>query len=201
MSRFVEEAISRAGLAAVLAARRLGDVEAVRLAAPSWESADFLVLGALADLLRGEDVGNVVRVHEREPRLKETSVHWVAMLAETSDLDFLRAVATARVAARTGARIGVDWSACGMELAQVALGFGASELRGPIQRKSGLVILDGEKLKLKGQGLVELRTVKKQEIRALITHAGRVAEFVEANESVESVRERITESKEEVAGV
>ena len=61
-----------------------------------------------------------------------------------------------------------------MELAQVALGFGASDLRGPITRKSGLPIYEDEKLKVKGQGMVDLRSIKKREIAALITHAGRL---------------------------
>jgi hypothetical protein len=197
VSRFVDDAIAKAGLAPVLAARRAGDLETVRAAAASWAAADLLVLGAVADILRTEDVGEVVRIHEREALAGEPEVHWVGTSAGASELEFLRAVAVARVLARKGARIGVDWSVRGMELAQVALGFGASEMRGPIQRKSGLVILEGEKLKLKGQGMVELRTIKKQEIGALVTHAGRRPVFIDE----ETSRTRSAESTEEVASV
>lgn len=197
MSTFVEEAIAKAGLAPVLAARRSGDLESVRTTVTSWGAADLLVLGAVADLVRTDDVGEVVRIHQREALAGEPEVQWVETSPGASELDFLRAVAVARIAARKGARIGVDWAVRGMELAQVALGFGASDMRGPIQRKSGLVILEGEKLKLKGQGMVELSTIKKQEIAALVTHAGRLPVFVDE----ESARVRSTESTEEVAGV
>lgn len=178
MSTFVEEAITKAGLMPVLTARRSGDMETVRATLASWSGADLLTLGAVADAVRVEDVGDAVRIHEREPRAGEHEVTWVET-SSTSELDFLRAVAVARIAASAGARIGVDWSQRGLELAQVALGFGASELRGPIRRKSGLPIYADEKLKVKGQGMVELRAIKRQEIGALIKNAGRQPTFID----------------------
>ena len=193
MTRFVEEAIARAGLSPVLSARRSGDVDTVRATVTSWGATDLLALGAVADMVRTDDVGATVRIHEGAAEGSE--VTWVDLSAGTSELDFLRAVAIARIAARKGARIGVDWTKCGMELAQVALGFGASELRGPMVRKSGLPILEGEKLKLKGQGMVELRSIKKRELATLVSHAGRSAVFVD---EAPTPRES---SKEEVAGV
>ncbi len=200
MSRFIEEAIANGGLTPVLTARRAGDLEAVRGTAPSWGKADLLVLGAVADTVRVEDVGDVVRIHEHAPRggaPGDAEITWVDASVYASELEFLRAVAVARITALDGPRIGVDWSKCGMELAQVALGFGASELRGPITRKSGLPIYADEKLKVKGQGMVELSSIKRQEIGALVTHAGRLPVFVEIEE--ESARTR--ESSQEVAGV
>lgn len=191
---FVEEAIAKAGLLPVLVARRSGDVDTVRASVTTWGAADLLVLGALADSVRTDDVGAVVRIYEGQT--EGSDVTWVDLSTGASELDFLRAVAIARIAARRGARIGVDWTKCGMELAQVALGFGASELRGPMTRKSGLPILEGEKLKLKGQGMVELRAIKKLEIAALVTHARRTPIFVDEAPVRES-----KESKEEVAGV
>jgi hypothetical protein len=198
VSRFVEEAIAKAGLAPVLAARKSGDLETVRTTLTSWAGADLLVLGAVADAVRVFDVGEVVRIHDHAPvaGVAGEDVTWVTTSPDASELDYLRAVAVARIAGRKAARIGVDWAQRGMELAQVALGFGASDLRGPITRKSGLVILEGEKLKLKGQGMVELRTIKKQEIGALVKHAGRLPVFVDE----EGARGR-EPSQEEVAGV
>ena len=191
MTRFVEEAIAKAVLLPVLAARRAGDLETVRTTLTSWGAADLLALGAVADSVRTDDVGEVVRIHDHAG---ETDVTWVDASTHASELDFLRAVAVARIAGRKGARIGVDWSKCGMELAQVALGFGASELCGPITRKSGLPIYADEKTKVKGQGMVELRSIKRQEIGALVTHAGRLPMFVD-----DVPRSR--ESSQEVAGV
>ena len=195
MSRFLEESVAKAGLMPVLAARRSGDMDTVRASVTTWGAADLLALGAIADLTRTDDVGAVVRIHEPAHLPGEgADVTWVDLSTSTSELDFLRAVAIARICARKGARIGVDWTKCGMELAQVALGFGASELRGPMTRKSGLPILEGEKLKLKGQGMVELQAIKKREIAALVTHAGRLPVFASETPARES-------SKEEVAGV
>jgi hypothetical protein len=213
VTRFVEEAIARAGLTPVLEARRSGDLETVRASVTTWGAADLLALGAVADSIRVDDVGEVVRIHERTRVAADagdassTDVAWVETSPDASELDFLRAVAIARIAARKSARIGVDWGQRGMELAQVALGFGASDLRGPITRKSGLIILEGEKLKLKGQGMVELRSIKKQEIGALVTHAGRLPVFVDeesqrgrdANDS--SPSQSSPSQQEEVAGV
>jgi len=200
VSRFIEEAIAKAGLLPVLAARRAGDLESVRSTVTSWGAADLLVLGAVADAVRVEDVGEVVRIHENAPRGGsggDAEITWVDASTHASELEFLRAVAIARISALSGPRIGVDWSKCGMELAQVALGFGASELRGPITRKSGLPIYADEKLKVKGQGMVELASIKRQEIGALVTHAGRLPVFVDIEE--ESTRTR--EPSQEVAGV
>ena len=188
MSRFIEEAIAKAGLLPVLTARRAGDLETVRATRDTWATADLLVLGAVADMVRSNDVGGGVRIHERDPLVGEAETTWVETTT-TSELDFLRAVAVARITGGNGSsggagvRIGVDWSQRGMELAQVALGFGASELRGPIRRKSGLPIYADEKLKVKGQGMVELRAIKRQEIGALVKHAGRIPTFLDADDA------------------
>jgi hypothetical protein len=194
MTRFVEKAIAKAGLLPVLAARRAGDVDAVRSTMTSWASADLLALGAVADAVRAGDVGDTVVIHDRTPS-EPADVAWVETSPDASELDFLRAVAVARIAARKGARVGVDWSQRGMELAQVALDFGASDLRGAITRKSGLPILEGERLKRKGQGMVELRAIKRQEIGALVRHAGRSPVFQD------DVGAPAARSAEEVAGV
>jgi hypothetical protein len=206
VTRFVEEAIEKAGLLPVLAAHRAGDLEVVRASMPSWSSADLLVIGAVADMVRAEDVGETVQVHSvgvHEARHEGNSgtgsspaVTWVEPVKGGTELDVLRAVAVARIAAGTGARIGVDWSQCGLELAQVTLGFGASDLRGPITRKSGLPIYEDEKLKVKGQGMMELRSIKKREIAALVTHAGRLPVFVD--DDAPRAREPLREAAQNV---
>lgn len=200
MSRFVEEAIAKAGLSPVLAARRSGDLETVRTTLMSWGAADLLALGAVADTVRTEDVGEGVRIYPVGHH--DADVTWVDASLYSSELDFLRAVAVARIAGARpgGARIGVDWSRCGMELAQVALGFGASDLRGPITRKSGLPIYADEKTKVKGQGMVELSSIKRQEIAALVTHAGRLPMFID-EDAAHGEATRARESSQEVAGV
>ena len=192
MSSFVEQSIAKAGLLPVLTAHRAGDLVALERARATWSAADLLLLGAIADIVRAEDSGDTVSIHEQHGGAHGEDVTWVAPVKGASELDILRAVATARIAGTKAARIGVDWSQCGMELAQVALGFGASDLRGPITRKSGLPIYEDETRKVKGQGLVELRSIKKREIAALITHAGRLPVFVDDDDAPrarDSVRE------------
>jgi hypothetical protein len=171
---FVEDALSRMGLMGVLAMRRQGDLEGARAALKARGTFDLLALGALADLVRAEEIGDVVRIHTTATA-EEKDVAWIEA---ASDLDVLRAVALARVSGVRGCRVGFDWSRRGLELAQVALGFGASDLRGAITKKSGLPILETEARKVKGQGMVELSALKKREIAALVQHARRVPVFV-----------------------
>ena len=192
MSSFVEQSIAKAGLLPVLTAHRAGDLAALERARATWSAADLLLLGAIADIVRAEDSGDTVSIHEQYGGAHGADVTWVAPVKGASEIEILRAVAAARIAGTKAARIGVDWSQCGMELAQVALGFGASDLRGPITRKSGLPIYEDETRKVKGQGLVELRSIKKREIAALITHAGRLPVFVDDDDAPrarDSVRE------------
>lgn len=177
MSRFVEQAIARAGLAPVLRARRAGEIEAVRATMDDWRHADLLALGAIADAVRSDEIGDVVTIHEPNDG---SGVIWIEIPHEkATDLDVLRAVAVARIAGPPSARVGIDWGRHGLELAQVALGFGASDLRGAITRKSGLPILDDESRKVKGQGNVSLASIKKAQIAALVKHAGRLPSFAD----------------------
>jgi hypothetical protein len=175
VTRFVEEAIARAGLLPVLAARRSGDVETLVATMGTWRKADLLALGAVADDARRGEVGEVVRIHRSGDPAPD--VTWVD--AAENELELLREIAVVRIAAPRGARVGVDWGRHGLELAQVALGFGATDLRGPITKKSGLPILPSDARKVKGQGMVDLSAIKRREIEALVRHAGRRAVFVD----------------------
>lgn len=114
-------AIERAALGDVLSARERGDRAAVEAATSRLEAADLLALGALADRARAADVGDDVRLHA------EPAPDGLA-LPRGAGLELLRRIATVRVV--RGGRVGVDVSAHGLELGQVALAFGASELSG-----------------------------------------------------------------------
>jgi hypothetical protein len=172
---FIGLALERAGLSAVLSARRQGDLDGARqafAAASARGPLDLLVIGALADAIRADECGDVVRVHDA----KAKDVVWI--VKTTSELDLLRAIAAARVTGAKGARVGVDWGSAGLELAQVALGFGATDLVGPIAKKNGLVILDDDVRKVKGQGMVSAAALKRREIAALVRNAGRTCELL-----------------------
>jgi 2-iminoacetate synthase ThiH len=104
-------------------------------------------------------------------------------------LALLRRVAIARILGPTSARVRVDWSEIGLDVAQVALGFGASELAGPIANRRGLPIAESSTLKIKGAGMVSAQALKKREIEVLLGHAGRKAVFAPARVSSKAVSE------------
>jgi 2-iminoacetate synthase ThiH len=190
VSRFVEDVVARAGLLPLLDARRAGDLDTVRASMPSWQDADLLVLGAIADLVRADDIGDEVRIYEHG----SADVQWVK--TSGTDLELLREVAIQRIASGGGTRIGVDWGHYGLEIAQVALGFGVSDLSGPMTNKRGLPILEDETKKVKGEGMTSVRELVRREIGFLLSVAGRTAVF--ASERVK--RADAADSSMEVAG-
>jgi len=167
--RFIEQAIDRAGLMPIFSLREEGNLDAVR--ALLKPDTDLLVLGAIADLVRARENGDVVRVHPAADAA-EPSVMWIRR-NDLSELDLLRAVAIARITTESGTKIGVDWSEHGLELSQVALGFGATDLTGPITKKAGTLISADDLKKVKGEGMVASSALKRKEIAALIRNAGR----------------------------
>jgi hypothetical protein len=82
----------------------------------------------------------------------------------------------------------VDWTRAGLELAQVALGFGADELAGFIATKRGLPIADGEMSGVGKKSKRELaQIVKRRELAGCIERGGRLPVFVGSGGVVESV--------------
>jgi hypothetical protein len=213
MSKLVERAIDAAGLGSVLSARREGgsmDGHVARLRA-----ADLLALGALADRVRAEDVGADVRIYTDAPLRGDTDAPLrgdtdaplrgdtdappsgdtgalaVVVLPregqELTGLDLLREVAIARITASRGAHVRIDWTRCGLELAQVALGFGADELLGFIATKRGLPIADDELAGVGKKSKRELaQVVKRRELASYVERGGRVPVFIRADGSVDA---------------
>lgn len=122
---------------------------------------DLLLLGALADRMRRAERGEVVRLH-----LDRTDDAPAFDRVESDAHTFLRAIATARLT--SGGPIRIDAEAIGLQLAQVALTFGADEIVVPI-----------EKLTLEVYGNDEKRVLRERELIGLIRSAGRVARIVE----------------------
>ena len=176
MSALVDRAIQDAGLAAVREARRLGplgeqDVRALR-------TADLLALGALADRVRAEEVGDEVRIYTSAPEDEVGVTVLPAPGSNATGLELLREIAIARIVGG-GARVRVDWTRCGLELAQVALGFGANELVGRIASKRGLPLADDERLGVGKKSRSELATVvKRMELEGFVLRAGRTPSFM-----------------------
>ncbi len=210
MSAIVETAIARAGLAPLLDARARGDEAEVKALAASLVSHDLLVLGALADQIRATEASDAVRIYADVTPDDGPTVIMVTRSASTeadTGLGFLRAVALARITGPRAARVRVNWSDIGLELAQVALGFGASELVGIIASKRGLPIADGT---MSGMGKksdqVLLTTVKRRELAGFVRRSGRRPIFVLADGTLEEVAplahdtHEVTLANEETAG-
>lgn len=138
-------------------------------------NADLLVLGAMSDELRRSELGDEVRVFANVSAPSDARTVEVPKAA--TGLEFLRAVALARICSAPGTHVRIDWSKVGLELAQVALGFGANELVGDIANKRGLPIAEDETKKVKGQGMVDVRSLKKKELATLLSYSGRTAVF------------------------
>jgi 2-iminoacetate synthase ThiH len=195
MSALVDRAILAAGLGPIAEARRGGDLARVRGLAPALESCDLLALGALADRVRSEEVGDVVKVFTRGTPSSGSDVY----VARADEADaargrgtVLRRVAVARITGPLAGRVVVDWESVGLELAQVALGFGASELAGPVVTRRGLPIADDRTQKVKGAGLVSSQLLKKRELAVLVRMAGREVVFVDGALETRAVPEEGT---------
>ena len=181
VSALVERAIAAAGLEDIAVARRIGALSPSQV--ERLRQADLLALGALADVVRSEEVGADVKIFADGAPAGSPDERLVVLPSEGSvaltGLELLREVAVARVVAPPAARVRVDWGRCGLELAQVALGFGASELVGPIANKRGLPLAEGEMLGVgKKSGWEPAELVKRRELAACVERGGRVAVFV-----------------------
>jgi 2-iminoacetate synthase ThiH len=181
MSALVDRAIESAGLSDLLAAPRDGHLSADL--ASRLARADLLALGALADRIRQEEVGDEVRVYTGDVSSEQGTglVLISAGEGQTTGLDLLRKVAATRVVGPRAVNVRVDWTGCGLELAQVTLGFGANELCGRMANKRGLPLAPGE---LSGVGKKSRRELadraKRAELAGFIQRAGRVPVFIGA---------------------
>jgi 2-iminoacetate synthase ThiH len=176
MSALVDGAIGRAGLAPVLHARRAGAMNAEHV--ELLRRADLLVLGALADRVRAEEVGDEVRIFTSLPSGDDGACVVPPEGREVNGLDLLRDVAMARLTGPRGVRVRVDWTRSGLEIAQVALGFGANELVGRIASKRGLPLAEGEVLGVGKRSRMELaELVKRRELEGFVRRAGRTPAF------------------------
>jgi hypothetical protein len=216
MSKLVDRAIDAAGLGVVLAARRAKapmEAHAARLEAADLLALGALADQVRAEEVGAEvrihasapsngaaSVPSSDAAPTDDPAAPqagdagETSgVHGDAAIVlprgagEVTGLELLRQVAIARVTGPRGGHVRIDWDRCGLELAQVALGFGGDELVGHIATKRGLPIADGEVLGIGKKSKRELaQVVKRKELAACVERAGRVAVFVRADGAVET---------------
>jgi hypothetical protein len=186
MTPLVRRALEASGLSEVLAERRLGQVSAAH--GVLLGEVDLLALGALADLVRREEVGDEVRIYVPPPALDDAGLFLLPHAGrDVTGLELLREVAIARVTGPRAARVRIDWGRCGLELAQVALGFGANELAGRLSTKVGAIIAEGDLMGVGKRSRLELATVaKKRELAGFVRRAERTPVFVLADGTQES---------------
>lgn len=170
MSAVVDALLARTGLAPVDAARAAGDLERVRSFEALLREVDLLALGALADRVRARECGDEVRLYADRSAPGGDRVYTPP--AGLAGMALLRDVAIARITRPRGTHVRLDWNQVGLEISQVALGFGADEhvgrLRAP-KTKKGLPLANGQQL-------------RRDELAALVGHTQRKAVFVDVEE-------------------
>jgi hypothetical protein len=192
MSVLVRRAIAAAGLENVLVQRRAGDVRSVDVG--RLLAADLLVLGALADRVRAEEVGCEVRILTFARFADGGVLALPPMGRDMTGLEFLRAVAVARLTGPRASTVRIDFALSGLEIAQVALGFGANELMGPIVSRSGAAFAEGALVGVGKKSRRELASVvRRREIEGFVRLAGRDPVFVDAEGPRPAGAERMAE--------
>lgn len=166
MGRIWQQALEQAGLgdvaARALEGKGLGAADLARL-----EGAELLLVGSLADAVRHAHRGPEVRVLTPERARVERALVRVEPDLSADGLtgeEALRHVALARLAAPGSRSVGVGFDALGLQLAQVALIFGADLWWGELGGKRTLPLLDGP-------------AARRREIDGLLARAGRSARW------------------------
>jgi 2-iminoacetate synthase ThiH len=164
----VRRLIEREGLAELLDARGRG----VAPSAATWrgrvEAAEILALGAAADAARRLECGDEARVYVPSPPPRSGEV---AVIDERNGgTALLRRIAALRLLGPIGGRIVVDWAAVGLEMAQIALSFGATDIAGPIASRRGLPMVDAPDTQ---------KLYKRREIAGFVERAGFRPVFVD----------------------
>jgi hypothetical protein len=137
------------------------------LLARALEDLDLLVLGALADRVRQAERGDAVKIHIDKPTDDVRTFTSVDGHAHA----LLKKIAITRLAGEKGP-IRVDAEAVGLQIAQVALTFGADEIVVPVHR---MLEVYGERDAPKDDKSI----LREREICGLVTAAGRVPRIVE----------------------
>src|SRR5262245_51239692 len=160
-SKLVLEALERAGLGPVLARRERGEVpdddEVVELLA----GVDILALGAAADLARRRECGPEVRIFVPCAPPANAIMTVLGEREAARGTELLRATAVLRLTGPIGQSIVLDFGVVGLEIAQVGLSFGATDLAGPIGSSKGLLIADDSK-----------KMIKRRELAGFVERAG-----------------------------
>jgi hypothetical protein len=162
-SSLVARLLEREGLRPVLDLRERGVVPAAADVADLFARSEILALGAAADVARRRELADETRIHVPTAPSPADDVVIVGPSAPARGTALLRHIASLRLGGPIGLRIVVDFGALGLEVAQVALSFGASDLAGPIASRRGLPLVDRDDQK---------KLVKRLQIAGYVERAG-----------------------------
>ena len=179
-SKLVLESLDRAGLATVLARRERGEVPDDDAVVELLASADILALGAAADIARRRECSPEARIFVPFAPPANAIVTVLGQREAARGTELLRGIAVLRLTGPIGQSIVLDFGVLGLEIAQVGLSFGATDLAGPIGAQRGLPLADDQK-----------KVIKRREIAGFVERAGFRPVFV-SNESAATSAESIS---------
>ncbi|MET0591945.1 MAG: hypothetical protein ABW133_04550 [Polyangiaceae bacterium] len=160
-SKLVLESLERAGLGALLTRRERGEVPDDEAVVELCASADVLLLGAAADLARRRECGPETRIFVPSAPEQNAIVTVLGAREAARGTALLRGIAILRLTGPIGQSIVLDFGVLGLEIAQVGLSFGATDLAGPLASQRGLPVVDDQK-----------KVIKRREIAAYVERAG-----------------------------
>jgi hypothetical protein len=167
-SQLVLASIERCGLGKVLARRESGAIPSEDAVIELLASADILALGAAADIARRRECAPQCRIFAPFSPGPDQGITVLGAREPARGTELLRAIAVLRLTGAIGQSIVIDFGVFGLEIAQVGLSFGATDLAGPIgSSRQGLPVVNEEK-----------KVIKRREIAAYVERAGFSPVFV-----------------------
>jgi len=160
-SKLVLEALDGAGLGPVLAQRERGEVPDGEAVIELLASVDVLALGAAADIARRRECSPEVRIFVPFAPPPNAIVTVLGEREAARGTALLRGIAVLRLTGPIGQSIILDFNVLGLQIAQVGLSFGATDLAGPIGSSRGLPLADDTK-----------KVIKRREIAGFVERAG-----------------------------
>jgi 2-iminoacetate synthase ThiH len=161
-SKLVLESLDRAGLGTVLARRERGEVPDDDAVVELLASADILALGAAADIARRRECSPEAKIYVPFAPPANAIMTVLGEREAARGTALLRGISILRLTGPIGQSIVLDFGVLGLEIAQVGLSFGATDLAGPIGSRGGLPIVADDQKKV----------IKRREIAGFVERAG-----------------------------